>query len=459
VQTLVGDHGDWAPRLGLAWAPGNARNGRQKTVIRGGFGIFYDRIGLNPFESAALNNGVNQLQYTVYNPTFYPNIPLVSTLTAGQNTIYKLDPNLRADYSMQAALGVERQLPRNTTVALTYSFNRTVHMAQTVPANTPLPGTYDPSQALSATNGVFPYGYSAGTIFEYESGGYMRQQMLMATFNTRFSSKVSLFGNYSLSYAKDLPSTPTDPYDFTLDWGRSNFDRRHNFMLAGNIVALAGLHLAPFIALRSGQPYDVLSGEDLYGDTLTNARAAFASSATCATLVRSANTVCSPYGTFTSIYSVINSTNVVPRNYLTMPGLVSINLRLYRTFGIGARPKRAQSNQQQDGMPSAGVMGMASGGRGGPGGPGGGPPPGGGPGGPMGPMGGGSSERPYNLTLSFNVENLLNHFNPAGYQGVITSPYFLEATSVNTGFGGGGPGGFIGAANNRRIQLGLRFTF
>jgi hypothetical protein len=459
VQTLVGDHEDWAPRLGLAWAPGNARNGRQKTVIRGGFGIFYDRIGLNPFESAALNNGVNQLQYTVYNPTFYPNIPLVSTLTAGQNTIYKLDPNLRADYSMQAALGVERQLPRNTTVALTYSFNRTVHMAQTVPANTPLPGTYDPSQALSATDGVFPYGYSAGTIFEYESGGYMRQQMLMATFNTRFSSKVSLFGNYSLSYAKDLPSTPTDPYDFALDWGRSNFDRRHNFMLAGNIVAPAGLHLAPFIALRSGQPYDILSGEDLYGDTLTNARAAFASSATCATIVRSANTVCSPYGTFTSIYSVTNSTNVVPRNYLTMPGLVSINLRLYRTFGIGARPKRAQSNQQQDGMPSAGVMGMASGGRGGPGGPGGGPPPGGGPGGPMGPMGGGSSERPYNLTLSFNVENLLNHFNPAGYQGVITSPYFLEATSVNTGFGGGGPGGFMGAANNRRIQLGLRFTF
>ena len=114
-------------------------------------------------------------------------------------------------------------------------------------------------------------------------------------------------------------------------------------------------------------------------------------------------------------------------------------------------------------------MGMAGGGRGpgGPGGPGGGPPPGMG-GGPMGGMfGGGSGEHPYNITLSVNFENLLNHFNPAGYQGVITSPYFLQPTSINTGFGGGGPGGggpggpFGGgtAANNRRIQFGMRFSF
>ncbi len=87
----------------------------------------------------------------------------------------------------------------------------------------------------------------------------------------------------------------------------------------------------------------------------------------------------------------------------------------------------------------------------------------GGPGG----MFGGSSEHPYNLTLSVNFENLLNHFNPGGYQGVITNPYFLQPTSINTGFGGGGPGGggpggpggFGGTANNRRIQLGLRFSF
>jgi hypothetical protein len=473
VQTLVGDHGDFAPRLGFAWAPGTARNGRQKTVVRGGFGLFYDRIGLGLFETAALNNGVNQLQYTVYNPTFYPNLPSLSSLSAGQNTITRVDPDLRSSYSMQGALGVERQLPRNTTVALTYTFNRSVHLSQSVPVNTPLPGTFNPSLPLSATNGLFPYGYSAGTIFESESGGLMRQNMLMANFNTRFSPKVSLFGNYSLAYAKDLPSSPTDPYNLGLDWGRSSFDRRHNFQLVGNITAPAGIRFAPFFTMRSGSPYDVLSGQDLYGDTLTNARAAMISTATCGSLTRTGNSVCSPYGTFASGYSVVSPGTLAPRNYLTMPGMISANLRVYRTFGFGGH-KKAAAQDGMPGMPSAGVMGMAGGGRGpgGPGGPGGGPgmggPGGGGPGGPMGGMfGGGSGEHPYNVTLSVNFENVLNHFNPSGYQGVITSPYFLQPTSINTGFGGGGPGGpggggpfgGGGAANNRRIQLGLRFSF
>jgi hypothetical protein len=463
VQTLVGDHHDVAPRIGFAWAPGSARNGRQKTVVRGGFGLFYDRIGLGLFETAALNNGINQLQYTVYDPAFYPN-PSPGMLSAGQNTIYRVDPKLRSDYSMQAALGVERQLPRNTTVALTYMFNRTVHMGQTVPVNTPLPGTFDPALKLNAANGVFPYGYAAGTIFQDESGGDMRQHMIMANFNTRFSTRVSLFGNFSTAFAKDLPSTPTDPYNFSLDWGRSSFERRYNFMLMGNITAPAGVRLAPFVTLRSGAPYDVLAGEDLFGDTLTNARAALVSTATCAAVVRSGDAVCSPYGSFTSLYNVANPMNLVARNYLTMPGLVSVNLRLYRTFGFGGGHKKDQAAQQgpmgPGGRGSAfGMMGGMGGGHDH------GPGPGGGPG-MMGMMGGGSTEHPYNLTLSVNFENLLNHFNPGGYQGVITSPYFLQATSVNTGFGGGfpggpggGPGGFASAANNRRVQLGLRFTF
>jgi hypothetical protein len=471
AQTLVSDHHDWAPRLGFAWAPGSARNGPPKTVFRGGFGVFYDRVGLGLFETSALNNGINQLQYTVYNPTFYPTIPAISTLSPGQNTIYKVDPKLRSDYSLQGAFGVERQLPRNSTVAVTYSFNRSVHLTQTVPINTPLPGTFNPTVALSASNGLFPYGYSAGTILEDESGGYMRQQMVMVNFNTRFSSRISLFGNYSLNYAKDLPSSPTDPYNFRLDWGRSTLDRRNNFIILGSITAPLKLRFSPFVTLRSGQPYDVLSGIDLYGDNMIDARAAFASTATCSGVIRAGNNVCSPFGTFTSTYSVNNPANLVPRNYLTMPGLVSVNMRVERTIGFGTR-KGALANQQQGGMPSVGMMGMGGGGRG-PGGPGGGPPPGGGgpggggPGGPMGMMGGGGSEHPYNLTFSANIENVFNHFNPAGYQGVITNPYFLEATSVNTGFGGGGPGGGGpggpggggGAANNRRIQLGLRFSF
>jgi hypothetical protein len=92
---------------------------------------------------------------------------------------------------------------------------------------------------------------------------------------------------------------------------------------------------------------------------------------------------------------------------------------------------------------------------------------GGGGGGGRGGFGGGgeSSGRRFSATVSLNVSNILNHFNPGGYSGNMTSPNFLQPTSINSGFGGGGGGrgggGFGGgmSANNRRVDMSLRFSF
>jgi hypothetical protein len=196
-------------------------------------------------------------------------------------------------------------------------------------------------------------------------------------------------------------------------------------------------------------PYDVLAGEDLYGDTLENARAAFAPAGSCPAgfLGTVGNVVCSRVGAFTASYNPASTTNLVPRDYLTMAGLVSVNVRVYHVFGFGRKgatggPSRGGGGGGGGGGRGGGgamSMGPAGGGRG---------------------MGGGSTEHRYNLTIGLNITNILNHFNPGGYQGVITSPQFLQATSVNTGFGGGGVGGGGGGtANNRRIEFDSRFTF
>jgi Carboxypeptidase regulatory-like domain len=488
VQNLIHDNRDWAPRIGFAWAPGSAKNGPQKTVFRGGIGIFYDRVSFAPYESAFLNNGVNQLDYTVDYPTFYPNIPSLSSLNPGTNLIYLVDPKFRSDYSIQSAIGVERQLPHNTTVAVTYTNNRSDHLQQTVPINTPYPGTYNFNAPLGPTNGVYPYGYAAGNLVEYESGGFLKQDILMFNFNTRFSRRVSLQGNYQYTHAKDLPGSPTDPYNFLQDYGTSNLNRRSNFLVIGSIQGPAKIVVAPTITIHSGAPYDVTVGTDIYGDNGT-ARGLFAPvGAACGVN----GVVCTPLGNFSTNYTgVLNGTaipaNLVPRNYLTMADLVSVNMRIYRVFGIGAKKGGADAA-----MP-------AGGGPGGPGGPGGGGPGGGfgggpggggfgGPGGGGGGRGGGggggmrmgggggggrgggmgaSSDRKYSLTVSASFTNALNHFNPGGYDGVLTSTQFGQPTSANTGFGGGGggagagggPGGGGSTANNRRIDLSLRFTF
>ncbi len=438
VQSLMSDHRDFAPRVGFAWAPGSAKNGRQKTVIRGGFGIFYDRMSPSTFLEAAELNGSYQLNYTVTNPNFFPSIPSISTLTAGQNSVYLVDPKLRAPYSMQSAIGVERQLPFNSTVSVTFTDNRAMHSLQTVPINTPLPGTYvfgDPA------SGVRPYGATAGNLFEYESGGLMKQQIVMANFNTRFTRNLSLQGNYSYNVANDLPSTPTDPYNFAEDWARSAFDRRHRFILVGSFLSPLGLRFSPFVTIQSGVPYDVQLGRDIYGDTLKNARPSLASGP-------GENIVCPPgFGCFDTAPSLDGP--FVPRDYLTTPGMISINMRVAHTFGFGA--PRGQNSAMPGDF------------RGGGGGPRGGGPRGGGGGGMrmggggFGGFGGDTTEHRYNMTLSVMFANLLNHTNPGGYVGLINSPQFGEPTNVYTGFGGGGGGGTT--ANNRRVEMSLRFSF
>jgi hypothetical protein len=108
-----------------------------------------------------------------------------------------------------------------------------------------------------------------------------------------------------------------------------------------------------------------------------------------------------------------------------MPGIVSVNMRIYRVFGFGAKRGAAGA------MPGGGGPGYGGPPGGGFGGPGGGGR-GGGGGMSMGPRGGGggmggfggTSDRRFSLTVSANFTNALNHFNPGGYDGVLTSTQF-----------------------------------
>jgi hypothetical protein len=216
-------------------------------------------------------------------------------------------------------------------------------------------------------------------------------------------------------------------------------------------------------------------GTDIYGNNETSARGLFAPTSECNT----PGVYCNAFGDFTTNYptGALNGSaipaNLVPRNYLTMPDVVSVNMRIYRVFGFGAKKAGFAGASPNPGMggpgggyggPGGGYGGPGGGGRGGGGGMSMGPR---GGGGGFGGMGGGSSDRRFSLTASATFTNALNHFNPGGYDGVLTSTQFGQATSVNTGFGGGGPGGPAGAggfgmgstANNRRIDLSLRLTF
>jgi hypothetical protein len=153
-----------------------------------------------------------------------------------------------------------------------------------------------------------------------------------------------------------------------------------------------------------------------------------------------------PFGAFD--LDPIAGQTIVPRDYLTGAPLVSLNLRVARTFGFGSRNKGP-------GGGAAGLGGMRFGQGGGV--------PGGariGDGSLAANLLDGGSEHRFTVTISVIAANLINHTNPGGYVGSILSPQFALPTMLNGGFGGGTGGGAFGSpANNRRLEFQTRVAF
>lgn len=437
TQTNLHDWRDIAPRLGFAWAPGGTGRRNGKTVIRGGFGMFYDRLGESTVLQAIRYNGINQQQYIVMNPDFFPNVPPIQQLNAQQlpQTIRPLDSNLRAAALIQSALGIERQLPWNTTIASTFTWSHADHLLLSRNINAPLPGTYTSGQPSS---GVRPYG-DIGNVFQYESIGRMEQKQWITNINSRLNRNLSIFGFYALNYARSNSDggSPANPYDLTADWGRSSLDRRHRVVMGGSFVARGGWRLSPFVMVNSGAPYNITIGRDLNGDT------AFADRPALATDPTKPGLVLTPWGLLDPNPSP--GEKIIPRNFAEGPGFASVNLRLSKTFGFGGS-KSAAANA------APGMMGGGEGRGGRGGGPGGGAMRMGG-GGMHGMFGDSMTEKRYNLMFYAMARNLFNHTNPASPDGSLASPFFGQSTQLAGGFGP------ASEAGNRRVELGLRFSF
>lgn len=477
-QKNIDSNLNFAPRIGFAWSPGGQQS---KTVIRGGYGVFYERVSESLTLQAERLNGVNQQSYTVQNPDFFPLIPDAATLAsfAVPSSVYRLSDGLQAPYTLQAVFSVERQLPHNITVATSYINIHTLHVLRTRPLNAPLPGTFIPGVPESGVRPLncadfIPPEINPSTrcnIFGYESSGRYSQNQLIINFNSRLTRTTSLNAYYVLAKANSdadgTGSLPANPYDLSTEYGRASGDIRHRFVMTGNIRAPWGISLNPFVIVQSGRPFNITLGRDVNGDTLNTERPALApAGADCADQI---NIKCTPYGNFKLTFAPGDV--MIPRNFGEGPGSTTVNLRVSKTWSFGseggganANRQNGQGDQRTDGQRGA-MMGGGMAGRG-PGGPGGGGP--GGGGGGRGPGGGGfggggggfggagGNTGRYNLTFSLNFNNLLNHTNLNNPIGNLGSSLFGQSTSTAGVFGGFGGGG---AAYNRRIDAQLRFSF
>ena len=296
------------------------------------------------------------------------------------------------------------------------------------------------------------------SLYEYESNGQMNQNQMIVNLNSRINPKITLFTFYVLNSAKSdtdgAGSFPANQYDTGSEYGRSSIDVRNRFVFGGSLVAPYGLRFSPFVVASSGSPFNITTGQDLNGDLQFTDRPAFATAATL-------HPIATPFGVFDT--NPAAGAAIIPRNYGNGPGQFTVNLRVGRTWGFGERTTSAASPAGGGGDGG----GMRGGGGHGPGGPGGGGPGGGGPGGMrMGGGGGGrggfeggSSGKKYTVNLSVSGRNIFNHVNPGTPIGDLSSPNFGVSNSIASGGFGGPGGGGGGSANNRRIDLQLRFSF
>jgi hypothetical protein len=184
----------------------------------------------------------------------------------------------------------------------------------------------------------------------------------------------------------------------------------------------------------SGSPFNIVTGQDLYGNAVFNTRATLG---TCSN--GAAGVADTRYGCFNLV--TLPGAPVIPINDATGPGRFTLNLRFSKTFGFGAKKEAT-----------------AAGGPGGPGtfgrGPGGGGPRGGGGGGDRGGgmFGGAPSNSRYNLMFSVNARNVFNNVNVSNPIGNLSSPLFGESNDLARG-------PFSSSTANRRIDLQVSFNF
>ena len=223
--------------LGFAWGVGG-RSAPPNVVIRGGFGISYDRFQSGQILQAERLNGITQQQFVINNPTCFPGPeqPLTTPIQAAARPVPVPPPSIRSVRAARTlhfagAISAERQVTKSATLSVTYLNSRGFDQFLTINANAPSPGTPCYSQLHQLPSDIpLPLRFRRQLQAEPADREHER----------RVGSKLQLFGYYTLNYANSdtsgVSSFPSNSYNISQDYGRASFDTRHRLFLGGTIA-------------------------------------------------------------------------------------------------------------------------------------------------------------------------------------------------------------------------------
>jgi hypothetical protein len=293
---------------------------------------------------------------------------------------YLLNAGLILPESTSVNAGLDQQISQALRFGVTYTHRRGSRLLRGRNLNAPVDGVR-PDLDFSNVLEVVDDGES-----RTHSLGANASLILLNWHQTFFS------GNYSLSSSRSNTtgalSLPANGDDLSTEWGQTS--ARHRAGASFSTQPIRDLGVSLNLRGQSGTPYNVTTGRDDNGDGLFNDR---------------------PAGT--------------ARNSARATAQWDLGLRV--SYAIGFGPRRATTGASGGGGPMVVMAGGAGGG-----------------GGMAGGFGSGASDRRYRLDLYASAQNVTNRRNYVGYSGVMTSPFFGQATNV---------------LNPRKVEVGMRVGF
>lgn len=308
-QLYDADYSNFAPRLGFAWSPKTGSN----LVVRGGFGVFYNRIPEVLFTNSAANPpdfaryGIccgsannpfagGQILYALgssNSPFSYPVNPAlaqgINPATGSPNSaaveIWGAQPNMPTPMVYSYSMEVEYRLPWRMAVDLGYAGSTAHHLIRLVNENFLYPNNKNLNGKPAFTAVYFPQPDSNSNY----NGGFLtlRRQFdhgLQFAFNYRWAKSLD-----NSSYeGPGFTTNQTYPQDNRTEWGPSDFDVTHIITFSGlwdlpgpstdhrflhNV--LGGWELAPIITWHTGFPWTPVIGQSVQtpgGPTLSPIR-------------------------------------------------------------------------------------------------------------------------------------------------------------------------------------------
>jgi carboxypeptidase family protein/TonB-dependent receptor-like protein len=361
------------PRAGLAWSP--LKSG--KTTVRAGGGVFFDWFDALNYEQAVQLDGTHQQIETIVQPG-YPNPLAAGSALLLPNGRIRLGADLGQPHLFETSAGVEQLLPGGSRLNLMYIRRRGSSELRGVNVNAP------------AATGVRPDS-TAGTITEIQSTASSAMDGVSVNFNyMNPQRRFFVAANYMLARSINETDSPfsvaASATNLGDERGPALQDARHRFMSFANFPLFKRrLTVGSSIRVQSALPYNITTGRDDNGDTISNDR---------------------PAG--------------VTRNSGRGRALVDLSTRLSWRLGFGGAAPAGPGGPQ--------IRLLR----------------GGGDSNPLGDMPTGDGSKRYAVELYAQAFNLLNRVNATTFSGVVSSPFFGQATA---------------AAPPRRVEVGARLSF